>query len=203
MHRKGAGLSAGFTDDAYKAAGVDLVDRAEALKSDILFKINEPSESDIQGMKENAALLSSLNLFGDKKNIDSLAKARVSSFSMERIPRISRAQSMDVLSSQANIAGYRAVLESTQHFKRFFPMMMTSAGMAKPARVIVLGAGVAGLQAIATAKRLGAVVEAFDVRAEVKEQIESLGGKFIELEIGEEGTGSGGYGPDAPRLLRD
>ena len=129
----------------------------------------------------------------DDGTLKSLAENNVDLLALERIPRISRAQSMDVLSSQANIGGYRAVLEATVQYKRFFPLMMTSAGSAKPARVVILGVGVAGLQAIATARRLGAQVWAYDVRPETSEQVESLGAKFIELDLGEEGSGEGGY----------
>ena len=129
----------------------------------------------------------------DDGTLKSLAEQNVDLLALERIPRISRAQSMDVLSSQANIGGSRAVLEATVQYKRFFPLMMTSAGSAKPARVVILGVGVAGLQAIATARRLGAQVWAYDVRPETSEQVESLGAKFIDLDLGEEGSGEGGY----------
>ncbi len=191
---KSAGVSAGFSDADYQMDGVQLVDSAaQAFAADLVFKIQRPSEQEVGYFKSGTALFCCIDPFKKDGLVEKLAKAGVSTFGMELIPRTSRAQSMDVLSSQANIAGYRAVIEAASRFGRFFPLMMTSAGSAKPAKVMVLGAGVAGLQAIATAKRLGASVEAYDVRAEVKEQILSLGAKFVELELGEEGSGQGGY----------
>ena len=189
----GAGLGAHFTDESYAAAGAEIVDPAHALAADVVFKIHKPTPAEIQRMKSGAVLISLLDMCHDDGTFDLLAAQGVDSFALEMIPRLSRAQTMDVLSSQANIAGYRAVLEAARLYGRFFPMMMTSAGSAKPARVVVLGAGVAGLQAIATARRLGAQVWAYDVRPEVKEQIQSLGAKFIEFDLGESGSGSGGY----------
>lgn len=186
----GAGLEAGFDDDAYKAAGAEVGDPS---KSDIIFKVRPPTESELGSYQSGSLLVSMLEPYKNTNLLAQLAESKINAMALEFLPRTSRAQSMDVLSSQAGIAGYRAVLEAAYHYGRFFPMMMTSAGMAKPARVIVLGAGVAGLQAIASAKKLGAQVEAFDVRAEVKEQIMSLGAKFIELNLGEEGSGAGGY----------
>jgi NAD(P) transhydrogenase subunit alpha len=144
-------------------------------------------------MKKGSLLLSHIEPFNNDGCMEKLAEAGVNAMGLELIPRISRAQSMDVLSSQANIAGYRAVIEAASHFGKFFPTLMTSAGSAKAAKVIVLGVGVAGLQAIATARRLGGNVEAFDVRPEVKEQVQSLGAKFIDIDLGEDGSGSGGY----------
>ena len=164
-----------------------------ALAADIVFKIHKPTPAEITRMKHGAVLISLLDMCHDDGTFDLLAGQGVDSFALEMMPRLSRAQAMDVLSSQANIAGYRAVLEASRLYGRFFPMMMTSAGSAKPARVVVLGAGVAGLQAIATARRLGAQVWAYDVRPEVKEQIQSLGAKFIEFDLGESGAGQGGY----------
>ncbi len=173
---------------------VHFVDQETAFKSDIVFKIHRPSEQEIQWMNAGSLLICLGEPYRKDGFFEKLAQRKINSISLELIPRTSRAQSMDVLSSQANIAGYRAVLEATQHFGRYLPMMMTSAGMARPAKVVVLGVGVAGLQAIATAKRLGAQVEAFDIRPEVKEQILSLGAKFMELDLGgEEGSGAGGY----------
>ncbi len=189
----GAGLGAHFTDEAYAAAGAEIVDHAHALAADVVFKIHKPTPAEIQRMKPGAVLISLLDMCHDDGTFDLLAAQGVDSFALEMIPRLPRAQTMDVLSSQANIAGYCAVIEAARLYGRFFPMMMTSAGSAKPARVVVLGAGVAGLQAIATARRLGAQVWAYDVRPEVKEQIQSLGAKFIEFDLGESGTGSGGY----------
>ncbi|MFZ9595721.1 MAG: Re/Si-specific NAD(P)(+) transhydrogenase subunit alpha [Bdellovibrionia bacterium] len=188
-----AGVKAGFLDEAYVAEGAQIVSTAEAFSAPIVVKIHRPTDSEMGMMKKGSLLISNLEPYQRDGTMEKLAQAGIDAMAMELIPRTSRAQSMDVLSSQANLAGYRAVLEAAARYGRFFPLMMTSAGSAKPARVMVLGAGVAGLQAIATAKRLGATVEAYDVRAEVKEQILSLGAKFVELDIGEEGSGQGGY----------
>lgn len=188
-----AGALAGFPDREFQMEGVELVDSAGALGCDLIFKVNRPNEAEIGRMKRGALLFTFMELFLQDGIMEKLAAAGVDTIAMELIPRTSRAQSMDALSSQANIAGYRAVIEAAVHYGRFFPMMMTAAGSSKPARLVVLGAGVAGLQAIGTARRLGAQVEAYDVRAEVKEQILSLGAKFIDLDIGEEGSGAGGY----------
>lgn len=185
-----AGLASGFDDEAYRLAGAQLGDPNQA---DILFRVRPPTIDEIRKFKSGALLISMLEPYQRSAEIEALAQAKVDAMAMELLPRTSRAQSMDVLSSQAGIAGYRAVIEAAYHYGRFFPMMMTSAGMAKPARVIILGAGVAGLQAIASARKLGAAVEAFDVRSEVKEQILSLGAKFLDLNLGEEGSGQGGY----------
>lgn len=188
-----AGLGAHFTNQSYQDAGAEIVDHAQALAADVIFKIHKPTPAEIRRMKRGAVLISLLDMCHDDGTFDLLAAQGVDSFALEMMPRLSRSQTMDVLSSQANIAGYRAVLEASRLYGRFFPMMMTSAGSAKPARVVVLGAGVAGLQAIATARRLGAQVWAYDVRPEVKEQIQSLGAKFIEFDLGESGSGQGGY----------
>jgi NAD(P) transhydrogenase subunit alpha len=189
----GAGVSAHFDDEAYQAAGAKIVDRATALATGILVKVRKPTADEVNAMADNAIYIGFTETCGDDEVLSAMRAKNITILSMERIPRISRAQSMDALSSQSNIAGYRAVLEAASHYGRFFPLMMTSAGSAKPARVVVLGAGVAGLQAIATARRLGADVHAYDIRPEVKEQIESLGAKAIELDIGESGSGEGGY----------
>lgn len=189
----GAGDGAHYPDDLYRNLGVEIVDDMTALGSDIVLKVHRPTKNEIKKMKKGAVLVSFIEPFNDDGTLQALAAAGVETMGLELVPRISRAQSMDALSSQANIAGYRAVVEAANHFGRFFPTMMTAAGSAKPAKVIVLGAGVAGLQAIATAKRLGGNVEAFDVRPEVKEQIESLGAKFIDIDLGESGAGEGGY----------
>lgn len=192
---KSAGVPAGFSDSDFAMDGLKIVDAATALGSEIVFKVQRPSPSEVLLMKKSAVLICFIEPYnlGQDGILEKLAEMGVSAFGMELIPRTSRAQSMDALSSQANIAGYRAVIEAAANYKRFFPLMMTSAGSAKPAKLIVLGAGVAGLQAIATARRLGALVESYDVRPEVREQIESLGAKFIELDVGESGSGQGGY----------
>ena len=190
---KSAGVKAGFLDSDYVNAGAELGDALQAWNSEVIFKVLRPSDSEVSLMKKGTLLLCLIDPFAEDQLLEKLAQSGVSAMGMELVPRTSRAQSMDVLSSQANIAGYRAVLEAATHYKRFIPLMMTSAGSAKPAKVMVLGAGVAGLQAIATAKRLGATVEAYDIRSEVKEQIQSLGAKFVELDVGEEGSGQGGY----------
>ncbi len=188
---KGAGAKSFFPDSEYAKLGAEIVDRDQVLRSDIVIKVNAPTSEEISKLKPNSFLIGMLEPF--TADLSKFANAKVNAIAMELVPRTSRAQSMDILSSQANIAGYRAVLEAVTHYPRFFPMMMTSAGMARPAKLIVLGVGVAGLQAIATARRLGAAVEAFDIRPEVKEQILSLGAKFVEINVGESGTGAGGY----------
>ncbi len=190
---RGAGESAHFHDDTYAEAGVTLVDRAEALACDLVAKVRRPSVEDAAAMREGATFIGLMETCGEDEVAAAMHARDVTVLALERIPRISRAQSMDVLSSQANIAGYRAVIEAAARYERFMPMMMTAAGSAKPARVVVLGVGVAGLQAIATARRLGAEVYAYDIRPETREQIESLGAKPIDLDIGEEGSGEGGY----------
>ena len=189
----GAGAAAQFPDADYEAAGAEIVDRAGALGAELVVKVRKPSRDEITAMSKGAVLIGLLEQCEDDGTLAALDAQGVQMLAMERIPRISRAQSMDALSSQSNIAGYRAVLEAANRYGRFLPLMMTSAGSAKPARLVVLGAGVAGLQAIATARRLGADVWAYDVRPETKEQIESLGAKAIELDLGESGSGEGGY----------
>ena len=190
---KGAGESSHFHDPQYVEAGARLVERAEALSADMVLSVRKPTHEIVTGLNEKAILISYLEDCEDDGTINELLKKHITTIGMERIPRISRAQSMDALSSQSNIAGYRAVIEAAVHYTRFLPLMMTSAGSAKPARLVVLGAGVAGLQAIATARRLGADVHAYDVRPETREQIESLGAKFIDIDVGESGAGEGGY----------
>mgnify|MGYP000063552739 CR=1 FL=1 len=190
---RSCGVKAGFPDPAYEAEGAQLVDSKTAWHADIVLKIHRPTPEEVVLMKSGALLISMIEPYLQDGLLEKLAQAKVNTMGMELIPRTSRAQSMDALSSQANIAGYRAVLEAATHYPRFFPLMMTSAGSSKAVKLMVLGAGVAGLQAIATARRLGAQVEAYDVRPEVKEQIQSLGAKFVELNVGEEGTGQGGY----------
>jgi len=178
--QSGAGLPASYIDDAFAQAGADLVDAATAFSAEIVLKVQSPSESELAMLKPGAVLVGMLDPF-NTENTALLASSGVTAFALEAAPRTTRAQSLDVLSSQANIAGYKAVLMACQYYQRFMPMLMTAAGTVKAARVLVLGAGVAGLQAIATAKRLGAVVEASDVRPAVKEQIESLGAKFVDV----------------------
>ena len=200
--QSGAGVAASATDEAYAAAGAEITDRSGAFAADLILKVRSPSLDELVLVKTGAALVGMLNPF-DKDNLNRLAGAGLTSFALEAAPRTTRAQSMDVLSSQANIAGYKAVMIAAGKYQRLFPMLMTAAGTIKAARVVILGVGVAGLQAIATAKRLGAVIEASDVRPSVKEQIESLGGKFIDVpyetaEEKEAAEGVGGYAKPMP-----
>ena len=190
---KGAGAAAHYTDEAFAEAGARLVDAPEALSAKLVVKVRKPTRAEIDAMADDAILICFIETCGDDEIVAALHKKGITTFAFERIPRISRAQSMDALSSQSNIAGYRAVIEAAAQYGRFLPLMMTSAGSAKPARVVVLGVGVAGLQAIATARRLGADVHAYDIRPETREQIESLGAKAIVLDVGESGAGEGGY----------
>jgi NAD(P) transhydrogenase subunit alpha len=180
----GAGAAATYVDADYEAAGAEIVKTAEAAiaKADILFKVRTPSADEIAALKPGAVVVGLLNPHQDKAGREALAAAKASAFAMEFVPRITRAQVMDVLSSQANLAGYRAVIEGAQAYGKALPMMMTAAGTVAAAKVFVMGVGVAGLQAIATARRLGAVVTATDVRPATKEQVESLGGKFVAVE---------------------
>ncbi len=190
---QGAGSAAFYSDSDYAEAGAQLVDRAAALAADIVLKVRKPSVDEIDGMSKGAIMIGFIELCEDDGTLAAMHAKGIRPIALERVPRISRAQSMDALSSQSNIAGYRAVIEAAANYGRFLPLMMTSAGSAKPARVVILGVGVAGLQAIATARRLGADVYAYDIRPETKEQIESLGAKAIELDVGESGSGEGGY----------
>jgi H+-translocating NAD(P) transhydrogenase subunit alpha len=200
--QKGAGERASVTDEAYKAAGATLVSAKDVLSADVILKVRAPEASEIKTMHAGTVLIGLLEPF-NQPQLKAMSDAGLTAFSLEALPRNSRAQSMDVLSSQANVAGYKAVLLGSHFYQRFMPMLMTSAGTVKAARVLVLGAGVAGLQAIATARRLGAVVEASDVRPAVKEQIESLGAKFLDVpyETEEEkecAAGVGGYARPMP-----
>ncbi len=200
--QSGAGIAASITDAAYTAAGAGIGDAAAAFGSELILKVVAPSDAELALMKSGAVLVGMLNPFSNE-TIARLNAAGVTAFALEAAPRTSRAQSLDVLSSQANIAGYKAVMLAANHYPRFMPMLMTAAGTVKAARVLILGAGVAGLQAIATAKRLGAVIEASDVRPAVKEQIESLGAKFVDVpfETDEErecAEGVGGYARPMP-----
>ena len=198
----GAGVAASITDTAYVAVGASIGDAAAAFGAELILKVVAPSDTELALMNSGAVLVGMLNPFSNE-TIARLNAAGVTAFALEAAPRTSRAQSLDVLSSQANIAGYKAVMLAANHYPRFMPMLMTAAGTVKAARVLILGAGVAGLQAIATAKRLGAVVEASDVRPAVKEQIESLGAKFVDVpfETDEErecAVGVGGYARPMP-----
>lgn len=192
---KGAGENSYFSDEAYtKAGGKINPNRNEIFSaSDVLLQVNAPSLSDIALMKRDGVLISLMFALTESSLVDACAKQGISSFSMDAIPRISRAQKMDVLSSQSNLAGYKTVLMAASALGKIFPLMMTAAGTIKPAKVVIMGAGVAGLQAIATAKRLGAIVEVSDIRPETKEQVESLGGKFIEVKADESVKMEGGY----------
>src|SRR5690606_29079306 len=183
----GSGRGSNFSDDAYIAAGAKIAaSESEVLQNiDVLVKVNAPSTEEIGSLKEGTILISFIYHLSNPELIDALNARKISVFSMDAIPRISRAQSMDALSSQANLAGYKAVLLGAHYSARIFPMLMTAAGTITPAKVLIFGAGVAGLQAIGTAKRLGAVVEVTDIRPETKEQVESLGGKFISFDTGE------------------
>ena len=191
----GAGAQAGFPDSEYQAVGAVLVSAEEALGADVVLKVRRPSAGEIARLKPGAVVIATMDPYGHSDAIETMAKAGVSTFSMELLPRITRAQSMDVLSSQANLAGYRAVIDAAAEYGRALPMMMTPAGTVTAARLFVMGVGVAGLQAIATGRRLGAVVTATDVRPATKEQVESLGAKFIAVEDEEfkQAETKGGY----------
>jgi len=205
--QSGAGVAASVTDEAYVAAGAEITDLAGAFGADMVLKVRSPNAEERALMKPGAALVGMLNPF-DKDGLQGLTDARLTAFALEAAPRTTRAQSMDVLSSQANLAGYKAVMIAADKYQRIFPMLMTAAGTVKAARVVILGVGVAGLQAIATAKRLGAVIEASDVRPSVKEQVESLGAKFIDVpyetaEEKEAAEGVGGYARPMPQSWLD
>ena len=193
----GAGIKSGFTDAAYQAQGGQIVDSAAAalVQADVALCVRRPNASTLIGAKENLAVISIMDPLGNENAIGELARANVIAFAMEFMPRITRAQTMDILSSQANLAGYRAVIEAAAEYGRSFPMMMTAAGTVPAAKIFIMGVGVAGLQAIATARRLGAIVTATDVRPATKEQVESLGAKFIAVENDEfkQAETSGGY----------
>ena len=200
--QSGAGAGANFSDDDYKAAGASIVKgEAVAKDADIVLCIRRPDGKLLSALKAGAIVAGGLEPYGDRKALDAFAKSGVTGFAMELMPRITRAQVMDVLSSQANLAGYRAVIEAAEAFGRAFPMMMTAAGTVPAAKVFVMGVGVAGLQAIATARRLGAVVTATDVRPATKEQVESLGAKFLAVEDEEfkNAQTAGGYAKEMSR----
>ncbi len=189
----GAGEAAGYADSDYEAASATIEADETALyqDADIVLTVNPPPAPQINQLKNGCILMGFLNPYSDTDRFKNLQNKNISAFSMEMVPRISRAQAMDALSSQASIAGYKAVLIASTLSGKFFPMLTTAAGTVRPSKVLIIGAGVAGLQAIATARRLGAIVEAYDVRAAVKEQVESLGAKFVDIDIKAEG--SGGY----------
>jgi H+-translocating NAD(P) transhydrogenase subunit alpha len=191
---RGAGAGAMIPDEQYEEAGARLVEGpAEIFAADLVAKVQAPGPEEIALLGPSSVLIGFLGPLTNGDGIRAIAQTGTTSFAMEAIPRISRAQAMDALSSQANIAGYRSALIGAQELGRYFPMLMTAAGTIRPATVLVLGAGVAGLQAIATARRLGAVVQGYDVRAAVKEQVESLGAHFLEFDLGEDLEGAGGY----------
>ena len=200
--QSGAGIVASQPDSAYEAVGASIGSAADALGAEIVLKVRSPQEDELKQLKSGSVLIGMLDPF-DNAGITAMAAQGITAFALEAAPRTTRAQSMDVLSSQANIAGYKAVLVAANEYQRFMPMLMTAAGTVKAARILILGAGVAGLQAIATAKRLGAVIEASDVRPAAKEQIESLGAKFVDVpfETDEEreiAKGVGGYARPMP-----
>ncbi|HBT40606.1 MAG TPA: Re/Si-specific NAD(P)(+) transhydrogenase subunit alpha [Rhodospirillaceae bacterium] len=206
---KGAGEGASVSDDVYKAAGASIATAAALKTADIVLMVNPPATSGAGAlpaqMKKGAVLISQLAALTSPDDVAAYAKAGITTFAMELVPRISRAQSMDVLSSQANLAGYRAILEAAAEYGRGIPMMMTAAGTVPPAKAFIMGVGVAGLQAIATAKRLGAVVTATDVRPATKEQVESLGGKFlvVDPEMEKDAQTEGGYAKEMPKEYYD
>jgi NAD(P) transhydrogenase subunit alpha len=191
----GAGEGSFFSDDAYSAVGAKIVSDPNQLwaEADVILKVAPPKESEVTMMRSGSAVVGFLNPLGQPEIVEKLAAKGVTSFSMELIPRTSRAQSMDALSSQAGVAGYKATLIAAAAAPKFFPMLTTAAGTIRPAKVFVMGAGVAGLQAIATARRLGAVVEAFDIRPAVKEEVQSLGARFVEIKLEEDTVAEGGY----------
>lgn len=198
----GAGLGSNFADDDYKSAGAQVVSKVEVFNSDVILKVNAPTMEEASQYKQQAVSISLLYAYTQPQLLEVLNARQITSFAMDAVPRISRAQKMDALSSQANLAGYKAVIMGANALGKIFPLMMTAAGTITPAKVLIFGAGVAGLQAIATAKRLGAVVEVSDVRPETKEQVESLGGRFLTVESTEEVKTEGGYAKEvSPEFL--
>lgn len=191
---KDAGEKVFVENKEYEEAGAKIVDRKTILAdSDLILSVNALPVKEIGSLDSSKVLIAAMNPFGNKEVVEALVAQKVTSFSLELVPRITRAQAMDILSSMATIAGYRAVLDAAMHLPRFFPMFMSAAGTIKPAKMLILGAGVAGLQAIAIGRKLGAVVEVFDVRSAVKEEVMSLGGKFVEVEGATEDAAAGGY----------
>jgi NAD(P) transhydrogenase subunit alpha len=192
---RGAGEPSYYPDAAYEAAGATIAASAADLyaQADVVTCVARPTDATLDALAPGAIIIGVLAPLGDAPSVERYAQRKLTALSMDTIPRTTKAQAMDVLSSQANIAGYKAVLIAAEHLPKYFPMLTTAAGTVKPAQVLVLGAGVAGLQAIATARRLGAVVIGYDVRAAVKEQVQSLGAKFLEIDVGESAEGTGGY----------
>jgi H+-translocating NAD(P) transhydrogenase subunit alpha len=195
MIESGMGVSAGFADEEYAEAGAAITDDRDSMfrEADLLLRLRKPRLEEVQLLKRGSVHISYLDPFNEQELVEAFKAQGVTAISMEMIPRTTRSQKMDALSSQANLAGYVMVIKAASHLPRIFPMMMTPAGTLKPANVFVIGAGVAGLQAIATAKRLGAKVTAFDTRPVVAEQVQSLGAKFLEIDLGETGETAGGY----------
>jgi NAD(P) transhydrogenase subunit alpha len=190
-----AGRAAGFLDEAYAAAGATIAadEAATVAEADIVVGVNRPSDAELDRLKRGAIVVGFLAPLGDPRSVERYAQRGLTALSMDAIPRTTKAQAMDALSSQANIGGYKAALIAANTLPKFFPMLTTAAGTIKPAKALIIGAGVAGLQAIATCRRLGAVVTAYDTRPVVKEQVQSLGAKFLEIDVGESGEGQGGY----------
>ena len=201
----GAGAKSFFSDLAYEEAGAQVVADTARLwgEADVVVKIGALQESEVHQLPEGGVFIGFLNPLGDPALVQRLADRKVTAFSMEMIPRTSRAQSMDALSSQGNVAGYKAVLIAAAALPKYFPMLTTAAGTIRPAKILVMGVGVAGLQAIATARRLGAVVEAFDIRPETKEQVQSLGAKFLDVELKEETVAAGGYAKELSEAAKE
>ena len=201
---QGAGDKASFNDTVYQNAGAEIVSKEDAWKADLVLKVNQPEISEVALLKEGANLISFIAPAQNAELLEALSAKKVNTLAMEMVPRMTRSQSMDALSSMANIAGYRAVIEATNHFGRFLTGQITAAGKIPPSKVMVIGAGVAGLAAIGTAGSLGAIVRAFDTRPEVKEQIESMGAEFLEMDYEEEDTGSGdGYAKEMSKAFID
>jgi H+-translocating NAD(P) transhydrogenase subunit alpha len=200
---KGAGTAADYPDPQYEAAGATIVDRAAAWQADIVLKIRPPTDDEVGQLREGGTLISFLYPAQSEALLAKLAARRVTALAMDQVPRISRAQKMDALSSMANISGYRAVIEATQRFGSFFTGQITAAGKAPPAKVLIIGAGVAGLAALGAARGLGAVVRAFDVRAAAEEQVKSLGGEFLTVTVKESGEGQGGYAKEMSKEFID
>ena len=199
-----AGASAGFTDEAYANVGAAIATAYDDLvrDADIVVRVTRPSDAELDALRKGATVIGFLAPLGDPRSVEQYAERGLTALSMDAIPRTTKAQAMDALSSQANIGGYKAALLAASALPKFFPMLTTAAGTIKPAKALVIGAGVAGLQAIATCKRLGAIVTAYDTRAAVEEQVQSLGAKFLKIDVGESGEGQGGYAKElSPEAL--